>query len=114
METDKRILALLDKPPPKGFARWTGPLLAEELCDIDVQYASCAIRRSNLQGQSLSGASFTAVSQLQEHMDAFISAWNENAEPFVWTKKKVRQRRFKGRREPRQAHAVRHLHEHAV
>jgi hypothetical protein len=29
-------------------------------------------------------------------MDAFISAWNENAEPFVWTKKKVRQRRFKG------------------
>jgi hypothetical protein len=21
-------------------------------------------------------------------MDAFISAWNENAEPFVWTKKK--------------------------
>jgi hypothetical protein len=31
-------LALLDKPPPKGFARWTGPLLAEELCDIDVQY----------------------------------------------------------------------------
>src|SRR6201982_2858529 len=53
---------------------------------------------SILQGQSLSGASFTAVPQLQEHMDAFISAWNENAEPFVWTKKKVRQRRFKGRR----------------
>ena len=23
--TDKRILKLLDKPPPKGFARWTGP-----------------------------------------------------------------------------------------
>src|SRR6201998_4150914 len=38
METDKRILALLDKPPPKGFARWTGPLLAEELCDINGQY----------------------------------------------------------------------------
>src|SRR6202040_2241547 len=37
-ETDKRILALLDKPPPKGFARWSGPLLAEELCNIDVQY----------------------------------------------------------------------------
>ena len=53
---------------------------------------------SILQGQSLSGASFTAVSQLQEHIDAFISAWNEKAEPFVWTKKKVRQRRFKGRR----------------
>ena len=36
--TDKRILALLDKPPPEGFARWTGPLLAEALGDVDVQY----------------------------------------------------------------------------
>ena len=26
--TDKRILALLEKPPPIGYARWTGPLLA--------------------------------------------------------------------------------------
>src|ERR1700692_4052923 len=36
--TDKRILGLLDKPPPEGFARWTGPLLAEALGDVDVQY----------------------------------------------------------------------------
>src|SRR3989440_5456240 len=35
--TDKRILKLLDKPPPQGFARWTGPLLAEALGDVDVQ-----------------------------------------------------------------------------
>ena len=27
-----------------------------------------------------------------------IKAYNDTAEPFVWTKKKVRQRRFKGRR----------------
>jgi transposase len=53
---------------------------------------------SILQGQSLSGASFTAVSELQQHIDAFIRAYNEKAEPFMWTKKKVRQRRFKGRR----------------
>jgi len=259
--TDKRILGLLDKPPPKGFARWTGPLLAEALGDVDVQYvwrclrhykidlaarkswcesndpdfaakaadvvglyvnppgkaivlcvdekpsiqaleraqgylrlpngrtltgqshdytrhgtttlfaalevatgkvlASHSKRRrrieflgfmsslvaafpdrelhvildnlnthkknerwlkkhpnvqfhftptraswlnqvetwfSILQGQSLSGASFTAVKQLQEHIDAFIAAYNENAQPFAWRKKKVRQRRFKGRR----------------
>ena len=25
--TDKRILKLLDKPPPDGFARWSGPLV---------------------------------------------------------------------------------------
>ena len=37
-ETDKRILALLDQPPPKGYARWTGPLLAAALGDVDVQY----------------------------------------------------------------------------
>src|ERR1700737_1922677 len=36
--TDKRILRLLDKPPPEGFARWTGPLLAEALGDVDAQY----------------------------------------------------------------------------
>lgn len=53
---------------------------------------------SILQGQSLTGASFTAVSQLQEHIDAFIHAYNEAAQPFAWTKKKVRQQRFKGRR----------------
>jgi len=53
---------------------------------------------SILQGQSLNGASFTAITQLQEHIDAFIAAYNENAEPFAWKKKKVYQRPFKGRR----------------
>ena len=36
--TDKRILKQLDKPPPQGFARWTGALLTEALGDVDVQY----------------------------------------------------------------------------
>src|SRR6201999_1867517 len=36
--TDKRILKLLDKPAPDGFARWSGPLLAAALGDVDVQY----------------------------------------------------------------------------
>jgi hypothetical protein len=35
--TNKRILALLEKPPPH-YARWTGPLLAKALGDVDVQY----------------------------------------------------------------------------
>ena len=43
---------------------------------------------SILQGQSLNGASFTAIEQLQGHIDAFIAAYNETAEPFAWTKKK--------------------------
>lgn len=53
---------------------------------------------SILQGQSLNGASFTDLNQLQEHIDAFVCTYNEKAQPFTWTKKKVRQRRFKGRR----------------
>lgn len=53
---------------------------------------------SILEGKSLRGASFTSVEQLRQHIDAFIEAYNETAKPFVWTKKKVRQRRFKDRR----------------
>jgi transposase len=260
-ETDKRILGLLDEPPPKGFARWTGPLLADALGDVDVQYVWRCLRHykidlaarkswcesndpnfatkaaevvglyvnppakaivlcvdekpsiqalertqgylklpngraltgqshdykrhgtttlfaalevatgkviaahskrrrrveflgfmnsvaatfpdrelhvildnlnthkknerwlkkhpnvqfhftptrsswlnqvetwfSILQSQSLNGASFIAVQQLQEHIDAFIAAYNQNAKPFAWKKKNVRQRRFKGQR----------------
>jgi transposase len=53
---------------------------------------------SILQGQSLSGASFTSVEELQEHIDAFIANYNKTAAPFAWTKKRVYQRRFKNRR----------------
>jgi transposase len=53
---------------------------------------------SVLQGQSLTGSSFTAIQQLQQHIDAFIAAYNGTAKPFAWTKKRVHQRRFKGRR----------------
>jgi transposase len=53
---------------------------------------------SILQGQSLAGASFTSVAQLRQHIDAFIKTYNKSAEPFVWTKSEVHQRRVKGRR----------------
>src|SRR6266576_5927545 len=36
--TDKRILAVLDRPVPAGHGRWTGPLIAAEMGDADVQY----------------------------------------------------------------------------
>lgn len=42
--TDKRILRLLDLPAPAGFARWTGPLLAKALGDVDVQYVWRCLR----------------------------------------------------------------------
>jgi len=37
-ETNKRILKALDGPPPKGYGRWSGPLIAGALGDVDVQY----------------------------------------------------------------------------
>jgi transposase len=37
IQTGKRILAVLDRPPPAGFARWTGPLVARELGDVHEQ-----------------------------------------------------------------------------
>ncbi len=53
---------------------------------------------SILEGQSLNGASFTSVTQLRTHIDAFIESYNENAQPFAWTKANVHQRRFKDQR----------------
>lgn len=38
VDTDKRILALLDQPPPAGYGRWTAPLLSRELGDVSDQY----------------------------------------------------------------------------
>src|SRR6202162_2539416 len=37
-EAGRRILAVLERPPPAGFARWTGPLIATELGDVHAQY----------------------------------------------------------------------------
>ena len=34
LTSERRILARLDQPPPKGYARWNGPLLATALQDI--------------------------------------------------------------------------------
>ena len=36
--TNKRIRALLDKPPPTGYTRWTGPLWQKRCGKSIVQY----------------------------------------------------------------------------
>ena len=46
--TDRRILAQLDAPPPPGFARWTGPLLAKALGDVSDQYIWRFLRRHKI------------------------------------------------------------------
>ena len=50
---------------------------------------------SILQGQSLSGMSFGSVTELIDHIDAYIAGYNEDAKPFIWTKSRVHQKRLK-------------------
>lgn len=44
-ETERRVLALLDDPPPKGFTQWDGPLLAKELGDVSVHQVWRILRK---------------------------------------------------------------------
>jgi transposase len=37
VDTTRRILRVLDLRPPDGYGRWTGPLIAKALGDVDVQ-----------------------------------------------------------------------------
>ncbi len=46
--TDKRILSLLDQPPPAGYGRWTAPLLARMLGDVSDQYIWRFLRKNNI------------------------------------------------------------------
>lgn len=50
---------------------------------------------SILASQSLSGGSFGSVQALVAHIDSFITSYNENAKPFIWTKSAVHQKRLK-------------------
>ena len=89
LNTHKKNEAWLKKHPKVHF-QFT-PTSSSWLNQVETQF-------SILQGQSLTGASLTALKQLQEQIDAFIAAYNETAKPFAWKKKRVYQRRFKGRR----------------
>jgi len=46
--TDQRIRAVLDQPPPKGFARWSGPLITAALGNVDVQYVWRSLRKQKI------------------------------------------------------------------
>jgi transposase len=47
-ESERRILAVLERPPPAGFARWTGPLIAAELGDVHEQAVWRFLRKSRI------------------------------------------------------------------
>ncbi len=47
-ESGRRILSVLDRVPPAGFARWTGPLIAAELGDVHEQQVWRVLRAHKL------------------------------------------------------------------
>jgi len=50
-ETEKRILAQLDEPPPAGYSPWSGPLLARALPDISDDQIWRVLRKHKIQLQ---------------------------------------------------------------
>lgn len=47
-KTEKRVLGLLDEPPPKGYSQWNGRLLAEALPDISKDQVWRILRRHDI------------------------------------------------------------------
>ena len=46
--TEARVLAALDAPRPKGYARWNGRLVAEHLGDVDAHHVWRVLRRRGI------------------------------------------------------------------
>jgi transposase len=49
--TEGRVLALLDKPAPEGYAQWNGPLLAQALGDVSADQVWRILRSRGIQLQ---------------------------------------------------------------
>jgi transposase len=50
-DMEKRVLAMLDTPVPKGYAQWNGPLLAEALGDVSDDHVWRILRKRGIQLQ---------------------------------------------------------------
>ena len=46
--TEKRVLALLDEAPPKGYSQWNGPLLAQTLTGVSKDQVWRILRRHDI------------------------------------------------------------------
>lgn len=50
-ESERRVLAMLDGPPPEGYASWNGTLLAEALGDVPAHQVWAILQRHGIQLQ---------------------------------------------------------------
>ena len=98
MEVFNSFKELFASAPIRLMSRTVSAMRARGYDDLPSWLNQVEIWFSILAGKSLRGASFTSITQLRQHIDAFIEAYNADATPFVWTKAVVHQRRYKGRR----------------
>ena len=47
-KTERRILAVLDQAPPRGFASWSGTLIAQHLKDVSADHVWRVLRRHGI------------------------------------------------------------------
>ncbi|BAR60774.1 transposase [Bradyrhizobium diazoefficiens] len=88
--TDKRILKLLDKPPPQGFARWTGPLLAEALGDVDVQYVWRFLRSHKIDLVARKPKPpMLSASMSRRRRRPLCCAWTRSPRSRLWSERRV-------------------------
>jgi len=50
-DTERRVLAQLDQPPPRGYSQWNGPLLAQTLKDVSEHHVWRVMRTHGIQLQ---------------------------------------------------------------
>lgn len=46
--TEKRVLAMLDEPPPEGYGKWSGPLVAAALGDVSDDHVWRILRKYDI------------------------------------------------------------------
>ena len=46
--TERRVLTLLDEPPPEGYGKWSGPLVAEALEDVSDDQVWRVLRKHDI------------------------------------------------------------------
>jgi hypothetical protein len=71
----------------KKNEHWLKPLTCNFISRPQVRPGSIRLRYGfrSCRGSRLA-TPFTSLKQLQEHIDAYVNAYNDRAEPFVWTK----------------------------
>jgi transposase len=87
--TDKRILKLLDKPAPEGFARWTGPCWPRRwaMLTSNMSGGSCAATRSTSRLASPGARATTRTLRPKPPMLlAFTSPRPRRPLCYAWTK----------------------------